>query len=330
MTDGIVDGLPGEEWWPEGGHRPVEIGNLVELLLVGPLRPFDAAVELGRSGREHVQADAALPAGLLESGHELAAAVHLDRPDGERHAGIDGAQEGSGAGRRGLTSDAEHVPARDDIAGGELLEDDARERSQIERINLDEVARGTGQVLLRLARRVGPRRPGTMAGARRPQRLDQQASRLQGGEDAADHRGRGRPALLAEEPDELVLAPSRVLLAQLKDGPFQLGAPRPLAYPVGPSRPALERRQVLGVVAPQPAIERLGADVEVAAGQPRVPTALVVVVHPFQATLGLRGEVDATAGQAESAGRCSTKNAHSDTTLGVTHVSEREQARRRE
>ena len=57
---------------------------------------LNAAVPLGLSRRQDAQGDAPVLAGLLEVGHELAAAVHLDGGDREGHGLGHGFQEALG------------------------------------------------------------------------------------------------------------------------------------------------------------------------------------------------------------------------------------------
>src|SRR6185437_11801684 len=115
----------------EGGEAPIGGGDLMELLGMGAVGALDVAVELGRAGRKDEEAEAELLAGLLEVGGKLAAAIDLHGPDGEGHAGLEGGEELGGGGGGGAGADFEHVPAGDDIAGGELLEHEAREGTEV-------------------------------------------------------------------------------------------------------------------------------------------------------------------------------------------------------
>jgi len=59
-TDGVVDALPGTGLAVEAGDRPsIEGTKLIELLGMGALGALDRAVELGRTRRQHEQAQAA-------------------------------------------------------------------------------------------------------------------------------------------------------------------------------------------------------------------------------------------------------------------------------
>ena len=93
-----------------------------KLVSPGAVVALDVAVELGRTGREFEQVDAAALAFGLEVGLELGASVDLDGFDGEGHVGLElveealcvvcgGASPGLGAG-----------PLYDGVMGGELLD----------------------------------------------------------------------------------------------------------------------------------------------------------------------------------------------------------------
>src|SRR3990172_8298928 len=92
LTEGLVwpvavmNVLPSAEKLANAGEGGGVREAVVELLLVGALGTFNMAVELGEIGRQDEEFDAAQPAGVFELGHQLGAAVHLDRSDGEGHA----------------------------------------------------------------------------------------------------------------------------------------------------------------------------------------------------------------------------------------------------
>jgi len=84
------------------------------------------------------------------------AVVDADRPDGERHPLGEPIEDG-GRGRRGCPpTELDRIPARDDVAGRELLPDLAGQRSDVEGVELDEVARALDRPVDRLADRVRP------------------------------------------------------------------------------------------------------------------------------------------------------------------------------
>src|SRR3990172_12275785 len=124
---GVVDILPSAKKLVDLGERGGRCKTVVELLLVGPLGTLDVAVELGRAGRKDEEFDAALAAGVFELGHELGAAVDLDRSDREGHALEDRIQEAGRGVSRGAAMCLQDLPASEDVAGGEVLETKAGE-----------------------------------------------------------------------------------------------------------------------------------------------------------------------------------------------------------
>ncbi len=156
-ADGVVDLLPMPQLAIELFHLQRTGRDLVKLLAVGAIGAFDGAIEFRRARRQHEQVQAALPAGLFELGGELRAAVDLHRANGKRHAVLQGIEELSRSLRRGASVRLQNIPARDHVAGGELFEDHARDRTHVQRIDLDQVARLKHRVLLGVAHGVGTR-----------------------------------------------------------------------------------------------------------------------------------------------------------------------------
>src|SRR5262249_29982949 len=76
--DGVVDPFPFREWAIDRRYGPLELGDLVEFLGVGPLGAFDVAIELRGARRQHEEAPPSPLTGLLELGEELRAPVDLD------------------------------------------------------------------------------------------------------------------------------------------------------------------------------------------------------------------------------------------------------------
>lgn len=104
----------------------VAVITLIEFFGVGTLGSFNVAIELGRAWRQHEEPDAALLAGGLEAGGKFAAAVDLNGPNGKGHALLQVGQKLHGTRGGGLPIDREDIPARDEIAGGELLAQDCQ------------------------------------------------------------------------------------------------------------------------------------------------------------------------------------------------------------
>ena len=127
---------------------------------------------------------------------------------GEGHALEDGIQEAGRGVSRGAAMCLQYLPASEDVAGGEVLELKAWEERDMRCVHLDDGAGAVRQVLLRLTHTVWahertPRVPGI--GARC---FHQPAFLLEMSQDATDHRSGALPALVAEQDDELVLAPA--------------------------------------------------------------------------------------------------------------------------
>lgn len=151
---------------------------------------FDGAVQFRRTRRENEQAEAALLAGLLELGGEFTTAVDLHGANGKRHSTLDGVEKMSGGGSGGAGVRFEHVPAGNNIAGGEMLKGHTGQWTNIEGVDLHEIAGRKRPVFLGFSDRVGPRSQPAARTAGRAERLDQQATLPEILQDAADHGGR--------------------------------------------------------------------------------------------------------------------------------------------
>src|SRR3990172_9489583 len=114
---GVVDILPSTKELADLGEGGGRGETVVELLLVGPLGTLDVAVELGSAGRKDEEFDAALAAGVFELGHELGAAVDLDRSDREGYALEDRIQEAGRSVSRGAAMCLQELPV--DLGGQE-------------------------------------------------------------------------------------------------------------------------------------------------------------------------------------------------------------------
>ena len=128
---GVVGALPGQEGLVEGGELQSAVMEFIKLLGMGALGSLDVAVELGGARRQHEEPATFLPAGLLEAGLELTAAIDLNGAHGKRHAPQQGFQETGRGARGGAAIELHHIPAGDDAAGREVLEDNSGERPYI-------------------------------------------------------------------------------------------------------------------------------------------------------------------------------------------------------
>src|SRR5829696_4839521 len=93
-SDGIVVLLPGVQRLLQRWQVEVLRITLPELPPRGAVEALDPAVELGRAGRQHIEGDPSVLAGLLELGHELRSAIDLERLHRERHPGYEFVEKG--------------------------------------------------------------------------------------------------------------------------------------------------------------------------------------------------------------------------------------------
>jgi hypothetical protein len=154
-THGIVDFSPVAEFAVKFIHLEGKSGDLIKLLGVGAVGAFDGAVEFGGARRQHEQVQSALLAGLFELGGELASAIDLHGANGERHAVLQSIEELSCGLSGGVGMGLDDVPARDYVAGGELFEDDAGDGTDIDGIDLNQVAGAEDPILPGFAHSVG-------------------------------------------------------------------------------------------------------------------------------------------------------------------------------
>jgi hypothetical protein len=89
-ADGVVGLFPGLELMVELGDRERARGDFIKFLRMGAIGSFDLAVEFGRAGRKHEEAQAPLLTGLLKDGGELTASIDLQGAVAEK---ADGAAE---------------------------------------------------------------------------------------------------------------------------------------------------------------------------------------------------------------------------------------------
>jgi len=211
---GVVYLLPSAEFAIQLFHLQGTNRDLVELVGVGAVGAFDGAVEFGGAGRKHEQAQAAPLTSRFELGGELASAIDLQCTNREGHAVQQGLQKLRGGLGGGARVGLNHVPARNHVAGGELLDDHAGQGTHVQGIDLDQIAGPGNRVLLGFADGIGtcPQNAAT-AGNAAAGCFDQLALPPQLAEDAAHHRSRDRQLLLADQDGKLVLAPAGIALA---------------------------------------------------------------------------------------------------------------------
>ncbi len=101
------------------------VAGLVELAAAGRVGALDAAVAIRAFGRRREQFDAAPPAGGLELGRGLAAAVDLHRPEVERRLADKMVEQLRGAGGGGARAGAHAAKLRDRAHGLGFLDREA-------------------------------------------------------------------------------------------------------------------------------------------------------------------------------------------------------------
>lgn len=169
----------------------------------------------------------------------------------------------------GAAVDTEDIPAADDVASREVLVPVGRagQKADVGAVDLDEVPRRTRDVVLGLPDRVRPNlraaaHPGVtqVSGEQTPTAFESR-------EDAADHGHRDGKTLEAQEDDELVLAPARVLSAQLEDRLLEVLRPGRLTHVAWPAAALFEAARPVPGSTPEPVVERGAAETEVTGRQ---------------------------------------------------------------
>jgi len=194
--------------------------------------------------------------------------------------------------RGGAFRHLDDIPTRDEVAGREVIPHYAAGWAELLGIERDQIARLPDRPKSRLA--CGP---GTMAELPPPRqhrwarRFEQHTPLPQSAQNPSDHGGAQPEILTAEQDDELILSPTRVLASQGEEGFGLCYRPSGLAVPLRTMRTALQIGQVMRVIATPPTIEGLSADPEVAAGEGRVATVREIMSHPLKTDLGVTAQL---------------------------------------
>jgi hypothetical protein len=292
-TEAVVDVFPLGEGTVERLDLQIAVVDIIELLDVSSVGSLDVSVELGGARGQDEEADTMVLTGLFKGGVELRAAIDLEGLDGEGHAQKERVEECGGGDGGGLGVGLDHVPAADNISSGEVLEHNAGQGTEVEGINLDQIPRLSDGVVSGLAYSVGP----VMATPRRREpvagRLFEDASMLEVGEDAANHRGGHLPALAPQQHYQLVFAPLRIVFSQKEHRLGQLRTPGRRA----PSpRAAVLVFQSFRPVMLQPLMPAIEGGTGQAEGLARLGSCESLIDqslpgrHPSQALPGLRAE----------------------------------------
>ncbi len=244
---GVAEALEFGQLDVEGADAELAVAGLVELAAAGRVGALHAAIANGASGRQREQGDAAPPAGGLELGHELAAAVDLHRLDIERRLADQVVEELRGAGGGGARVGAHIAKLRDQAYGLGLLDREAGLDGDARMVDLDHLAglspAGAVAPAAGVAVELAP--PGLCSPVVERDRLG-----LAGADQAGDHAPggglAGREAVLARQHGaDLGAPPQRKALArlahQLELGGGPLAPPHPMraAAAVGQGADAL-------------------------------------------------------------------------------------------
>lgn len=153
----VVDLLPFLQRAPQSDGVQLSVVELVEFLGMRPVGPLYMAVQLWAPGRQYKELDSALPAGQFEASFEFRAAIYLDSPYAEGHAFHQVIKETGGRGGGGSGEDPQDIPAGDHVPGGEVLQDYARERTDIHGVQLHQIAGMASLVFSGLSNGIGAR-----------------------------------------------------------------------------------------------------------------------------------------------------------------------------
>jgi len=136
----IVEVLEGFDQFGDFIDAQGQLGAGVELVSPCAVAALDGAVELWGSGRQDVEGQVFVGAGLFELGHELQAAVDLDGFDGVGHLEEDLVEEAGGVPGGGLFARSGDGLFGEGIVGVEVLDGHAGQRIDREGVDLDDVA----------------------------------------------------------------------------------------------------------------------------------------------------------------------------------------------
>ena len=138
-ADGIVDFFPGLELLIEGRHRPARLHHFVKLLPMRPLGPLHMPIQLRGPRREDKQPDLMVATRRLKVSRKLTPPIHLNRPDGKRHAAHQTLQKVLRGPRRCRAVRLHDIPPRQDIPPREVLHQDPGQRPDIEGVDFHQI-----------------------------------------------------------------------------------------------------------------------------------------------------------------------------------------------
>ena len=255
----VVEALEFGQLDVQGSDAQLAVVELVELVAAHRVGALDAAVVFWASGRQHEQFDAALLAGGLELGHELAAAVDLHRLEVERRLADEMVEESCGAGCGGARVGAHVAQLRDRAHGLELLDREAGLDGDAQVVDLHHLAGLAPAVAVAPA-------PGVAVELAPPLGLCSPVMECDGLGPAGPHQAgdhapggglAGREAVLARQHGaDLGAPPQRKAKARLAHQLELGGGPLALPHPVRAAAAVGQGADALLAQAPLPAVER--------------------------------------------------------------------------
>ena len=281
---GVVDFVPFLQLLIVVLHFKGDILDLIKLYPMCFIGALHIALQLRSSRGDDKEPEPPLPAGLFEVLFKLRSAIDLDGLEREGELPLHILEELSRGEAGGVPVGPGHIPARDKIPGAELPAAVIALKPDLKRVHLDEVPGSCDPVSLGLSygvARLPAAFPG-LPGLADVKRFHQHSPRFEPFHDAAYRGGRDPDPLSPQEDDELVLPPSGILSPELEDLGFNRDRGQGFADVVGPSAGCFQGGQVIRVEPVLPAVEGLGRDTKMAAGQPGILT-LGVIIEPAQA-----------------------------------------------
>ena len=141
----------------------------------------------------------------------------LNGPDGHGHPPRERGEELGGRHTGGAAIGLDDIPTGDDIAGGKLFEDDARQRPHIERVDLNEIARVEDGIVTGFAHRIGPGGGPATSGDGSPGWLHELPGRAQPCEHPINGLTGEREAFAVQEDRQLLSPPTGILLPEVTE-----------------------------------------------------------------------------------------------------------------
>lgn len=145
------------------------------------------------------------------------------------------------------------IPAGDDIARGELFEEQAGERPYIPRIDLHEIARSRGRIVPRFADGIRADGSPSMHRDGQPRRFDEEAGGPESGEDTINGFGGKADTFTSQEDAQFLAPPAGILLAQGVDPVDDGSGKHRTAKTMRASGAGFESAQIRGNLAAAPA-----------------------------------------------------------------------------